>query len=670
MGGMRAMQKIFKDRIMEKPVQGDILQESFINTMPAWINMLLLSASGPIKPVVAACATAAQSVEVGVETILSGKAKVVLCGGCDDFQEEGSFEFATMRATSDSLLELAAGREPREMCRPAADTRAGFMEAQGAGNHVLMTAAMAIKMGLPIRGIVAHTSTAMDKLGRSVPAPGQGILTTARETPLKHGSPLLDLEYRSAQLRRERQRLKEWVADEYKDLAAQIDRMKNAGKGEVDSEFVSERTAFIEKEAARREQAAKATWSHDWWKNDPSISPIRGALATYGLTIDDIGVASFHGTGTKANDFNESSVLNEQMKHLGRKTGNLLPAVFQKHLTGHPKGAAGEFAQIFLNGSFPECECGDGSSSLSAAWMLNGVLQVLETGLIPGNRNLDNADHELRDFKYILYPSHSIQTDGVRAGLLKSFGFGQAGAEVLVVHPDFLFAALEEDMFRDYVARREKRQRQTYRYYHEMFTGQKPFVRVKSAAPYTPKQQNGVYLNLLARASYDKDAESWSFANQEKTAKMTPADVTVTNALTEASKRLDVDADGRGIGIDVQLCSEVPIDNQTFVERNFTKAEQAYCRQSADPLASFSGKWAAKEAVIKAVTSAAGRKVWTGGAGAPLKEIEILRETGQAPVVRFYGAAEGAVKNLSIQTVKGAISHSGAYSVSVATVVS
>jgi 3-oxoacyl-(acyl-carrier-protein) synthase len=35
------------------------------------------------------------------------------------------------------------------------------------------------------------------------------------------------------------------------------------------------------------------------------------------------------------------------LEHLGRKSGNMLPVVCQKHLTGHPKGPA-------------------------AAWMLNG----------------------------------------------------------------------------------------------------------------------------------------------------------------------------------------------------------------------------------------------------------------------------------------------------------
>ena len=98
-----------------------------------------------------------------------------------DFHEEGSTEFANMKATSNSETEFAQGRTPKEMSRPATTSRAGFMESQGAGIQILMQAKLAIQMGVPIYGIVALSNTATDKEGRSVPAPGQGILTTARE---------------------------------------------------------------------------------------------------------------------------------------------------------------------------------------------------------------------------------------------------------------------------------------------------------------------------------------------------------------------------------------------------------------------------------------------------------------------------------------------------------
>ncbi|KAI9348018.1 fatty acid synthase [Obelidium mucronatum] len=643
MGGMRAMQKIFKERYVDKPVQQDILQESFINTMAAWVNMLLLSSSGPIKTPVGACATAAESVDIAYDTIISGKARIVLCGGFDDFQEEGSQEFANMKATSNSVEEFAKGREPRDMCRPATDTRSGFMEAQGAGIHVIMTADLAIKMGVPIRAVIAAVNTATDKNGRSVPAPGQGILTSAREHHGKFTSPLLNFEYRSKQLKREREHVKSWVAKEYEALADEVEERKKNGETDLD-EFVKFRTDFIEREGVRKEKAALNTWSHEWWKKDSSISPLKGALATFGLTVDDIGVASFHGTGTKANDYNESSALNQQMEHLGRSKGNVLPSIFQKYLTGHPKGAA-------------------------AAWMLNGVLQVLETGIIPGNRNLDNTEDRLSKFRHIIYTSRTIQTDGVKAGILKSFGFGQAGGEVLVLHPDYVFAAMESTDYASYRTRRESRQIASYRYYHEALTGVAPFVRVKNAAPYTDAQQSSVYLNPLARASRDT-AGSWSFNEKgikNDTLRTTPAEVEVTQALIAAASQVVPANAGQGVGVDVQLISEVNTENTVFIERNFTAAEIAYCTGSSSAQSSFAGRWAAKEAVVKAVSSlSTGAPVWTKGSAAPLAEIEVLREEGKAPVVVFHGDAKAAVQKAGVKNVKITISHSGSYAVAVA----
>lgn len=70
-------------------------------------------------------ATALQSLEIASDTLLSGKAKVMIAGGFDDISEEGSYEFANMKATSNAETELAMGREPTEMSRPATTTRSG-----------------------------------------------------------------------------------------------------------------------------------------------------------------------------------------------------------------------------------------------------------------------------------------------------------------------------------------------------------------------------------------------------------------------------------------------------------------------------------------------------------------------------------------------------------------
>ena len=70
-------------------------------------------------------ATALQSIEIACDTILSGKAKVMLAGGFDDLSEEGSYEFGQMKATSNTETEFAMGREPTEMSRPTTTTRSG-----------------------------------------------------------------------------------------------------------------------------------------------------------------------------------------------------------------------------------------------------------------------------------------------------------------------------------------------------------------------------------------------------------------------------------------------------------------------------------------------------------------------------------------------------------------
>ena len=57
-----------------------------------------------------------------------------------------------------------------------------------------------------------------------------------------------------------------------------------------------------------------------------------------------------------------------------------------------------------------------------------------------------------------------------------------------------------------------------------------------------------------------------------------------------------------GLGTDVELISSVPSDNPTFVERNFTPAEIAYCDKAADRAASFAGRWTAKECVGRELT--------------------------------------------------------------------
>lgn len=117
-------------------------------------------------------------------------------------------------------------------------------------------------------------------------------------------------------------------------------------------------------------------------------------------------------------------------------------------------------------------------------------------------------------------------------------------------------------------------------------------------------------------------------------------------------------AGAKGVGIDVQLIADLPVANSDFIQRNFTSKEIAYCSGHADPSASFAGRWAAKEAVVKALCSgSAGKPAWLEGPGAPLKAIEVLPGANQAPAVTVKGVP---------CDVKLSISHSGAYAAAIA----
>jgi len=821
MGGMKSLRQIFRERFTENEMPSDALQETFINTTAAWINMLLLSSAGPIKTVVGACATAAESVDVAVDTIQSGRARVMICGGTDDFGEEGSYEFASMGATSSAAKESAMAREPSEMSRPMAASRGGFMESQGAGIQVLMQARLAIALGAPIYGVVALTSTATDKEGRSVPAPGQGILTTARECalpgaaaaatrkasasrPVAAGAQLdssaasrdegdgaaeADVsdsrsvastlrepthpdEHNSSMAEAAEAEMRERVAaaatpveaasvwDELRDhrLARHhpmlpvavrrerlVEELQSAGArlqqraAALDSEeadldaLVADHRAdpevvagFTARRVALREEAAGAVsaafrrWCTDVCSASCHVSPLRAGLARWGLLPDDIAVASFHGTGTKANDVNESEVTNAQMEALGRTPGRPVFVIAQKGLTGHPKGAA-------------------------AAWMLNGLLQCMADGVVPGNRNLDDVEPKLRAFTHLVYPNRTVSLaprrrgmPAVPAAIMKSFGFGQAGAELLVVHPDILLGTLPVHELEAYAARRGRREASAYRYHQDVLLGRRELLAVKSSPPFAEEHEQAVYLDSTARAAQDPVTREWqvvpsrgSRGGAAAAAPLgspegrswvgpanpvaalvwlgaTPSAAASSAAVAPVSARSpprpgrasppaspvtsDEGAAGTGteeeaarsvlgamqagaaamasagsartayFGVDVEPVATLAAAPESMLERNFTAAERALCAKRPDPTASLAGRWAAKEAVFKALSACPGGPA-SKGAAAALIDVEVLGVEHSAPSVVLHGTMEAAAAAAGVVRVHVTISHAGGIAV-------
>jgi fatty acid synthase len=341
MGGMVSLRRLVLDRALDSERQPDRLQESLGNVMAAHTVQGYVGSYGPMVHPVAACATAAVSLEQAWDLIRSGKARAVVAGGYDDLTPEGLCGFGDMRATADSDELEAQGIEPAEASRANDVRRQGFVESQGGGAFLVVRGDIAVELGLPVRGVLAYAGSFGDGIHSSIPAPGMGVLAAA------------------------------------------------CGGDE---------------------------------------SPLAQALRAHGLTADDIAVVSKHDTSTPLNDPNEADLHQRLQDALGRTPGNPLLVVSQKTVTGHAKGGA-------------------------AAWQVGGVLQMMETGQVPGNRNLDTLDPALRDHDHLVHGNHTIRLsrdEPLRAALVTSLGFGHVSALLALAHPDTFVAAVPKDQRDDY----------------------------------------------------------------------------------------------------------------------------------------------------------------------------------------------------------------------------
>ena len=249
----------------------------------------------------------------------------------------------------------------------------------------------------------------------------------------------------------------------------------------------------------------------------------------------------------------------------------------------------------------------------------------------PGNRNADNVDKLLEPYDYIVYPSRSIQTDGIKAFSVTSFGFGQKGAQVIGIHPRYLFATLSEPEFQTYKQKVSARQKKAYTYFHTGMINNTLF-QAKTAAPYDNAQQSKVFLDPTSRVTFDKKTSELRYPVNGAKKSDPEAETTreMVSSLASATAK-----PGSKVGVDVESLDAIPIDNTAFLDRNFTPSEQAYCQKSPNAQASFAGRWAGKEAVFKSLG------VSSKGGGAGMKEIEIVvLETG-GPGVKVCNAEVG-----------------------------
>ena len=180
MGGMTSMQTMYHGNLLGRNKPNDILQEVLPNVVAAHVIQSYVGSYGAMIHPVGACATAAVSVEEGVDKIRLGKAELVVAGGFDDLTLEAIIGFGDMAATADTSMMRDRGIHDSKFSRPNDRRRLGFLEAQGGGTILLARGDLAVKMGLPVLAVVAYAQSFADGVHTSIPAPGLGALGAGR----------------------------------------------------------------------------------------------------------------------------------------------------------------------------------------------------------------------------------------------------------------------------------------------------------------------------------------------------------------------------------------------------------------------------------------------------------------------------------------------------------
>lgn len=109
-----------------------------------------------------------------------------------------------------------------------------------------------------------------------------------------------------------------------------------------------------------------------------------------------------------------------------------------------------------------------------------------------------------------------------------------------------------------------------------------------------------------------------------------------------------------GIGTDITECLRIARmierHGEMFVDRVYTPEEVRYCQNRKQSTQHFAGRWAAKEAVLKALGTG-----WVRGVS--WRDIEILSQSGGKPVVAIHDGAKEVARRLGVTKVFVSISH-------------
>ncbi len=119
-----------------------------------------------------------------------------------------------------------------------------------------------------------------------------------------------------------------------------------------------------------------------------------------------------------------------------------------------------------------------------------------------------------------------------------------------------------------------------------------------------------------------------------------------------------------GIGTDIVECARISdmIDkhDDTFIQKVFTSGEITYCGPRKSCVQHYSGRWAAKEAILKAIGTGWSKGIkWT--------DIEVINQMGGKPYVKLNGKAIEVCAERGIEEILISISHCHLFATAFAT---
>ena len=115
-----------------------------------------------------------------------------------------------------------------------------------------------------------------------------------------------------------------------------------------------------------------------------------------------------------------------------------------------------------------------------------------------------------------------------------------------------------------------------------------------------------------------------------------------------------------GIGTDIievaRIGEMIEKHDELFLRRVYTPLEIEYCGGRKSALQHYAGRWAAKEAVLKALGTGWSRGIkWT--------DMEVSNLMGGKPELRIHGVASDIAEEMGIQEMQISISHCQSYAV-------